>query len=216
MSRISSPGLNVKHQMAGYSKQTIVEGLLFASIEPVSADKLARSAEMKEDEVVKVVSLLNEQYEKEGRAFRILKISRGYQFRTLPELADYIRSLGKQIAAHRLSPAALETLSIVAYRQPIGRAEIEKIRGVNVRGVLKTLLERKLITVCGRAPVLGRPLLYGTTPEFLRYFGLPDLSYLPRESELEVILGEEDADSKYLESDKDEGNKELGDQQVLM
>lgn len=208
--------MNVEPRMAGYSKQTIVEGLLFASVEPVSAGKLARAAEMTENEVVEVVSLLNEQYEKEGRAFRILNISGGYQFRTLPELADYIRSLGRQIAAHRLSPAALQTLSIIAYRQPIARAEIEKIRGVHVHGVLRTLLERKLITVCGRAPVLGRPLLYGTTPEFLRYFGLPDLSHLPRESELEVILGEVGADSKFLNSDEHEGNEELGDQQVLM
>jgi segregation and condensation protein B len=208
--------LNVERQMTEYSKQTIIEALLFASVEPVPAGKLAQAAEIKEDEVVKVASLLNEQYEKEGRAFRILKISGGYQFRTLPELADYIRSLGRQIAAHRLSPAALETLSIVAYRQPIGRAEIEKIRGVNVVGVLRTLLERKLITVCGRAPVLGRPLLYGTTPEFLRYFGLDDLNNLPKESELEVILGEEGADSKYMESDEEEGNEEIQDQQVLL
>lgn len=208
--------MNLEHQMAEYSKQTIVEGLLFASVEPVSAGKLARAAEMKEGEVVTAVSLLNGQYEKEGRAFRILNISGGYQFRALPELAGYIRSLGRQIAAHRLSQAALQTVSVVAYRQPIGRAEIEKIRGVNVQGVLKTLLERKLLTVCGRAPVLGRPLLYGTTPEFLRYFSLPDLSHLPKESELEVILGEESADSRYLESDKDEQNEEQGGQQVLM
>ena len=82
--------------------------------------------------------------------------------------------------------------------------------------MLKTLLEKKLITVCGRAPVLGRPLLYGTTPEFLRYFGLPDLSNLPKESELEVILGEEDADSKYPGSDEGEENGEIQDQQVLI
>lgn len=208
--------MRVEGRMAGYSKETIVEALLFASVEPVSAGKLARVAEIKEDEAVKVVSLLNEQYEKEGHAFRILKISGGYQFRTLPELAEYIRSLGRQIAAHRLSPAALETLSIIAYRQPISRMEIEKIRGVNVQGVLKTLLERKLTTVCGRAPVLGRPLLYGTTPNFLRYFGLADLSHLPKESELEVILGGEGADSKYLESAEEEGKEELGGQQVLM
>jgi len=208
--------LNAEHQMAEYSKQTVIEALLFASVEPVPAGRLAQTAEIKEDEVVKVVSLLNEQYEKEGRAFRILKISGGYQFRTLPELADYVRNLGRQIAAHRLSPAALETLSIVAYRQPIGRAEIEKIRGVNVAGVLKTLLERKLITVRGRAPALGRPLLYGTTPEFLRYFGLDDLTSLPKESELEVILGEEAADRKCLESAQHEGNEEIRDQQMLI
>ena len=202
--------------MAEYSKQTVLEALLFASVEPVSAGKLARAAETKEEDVVEAVSLLNEQYEKHGRAFRIMQISGGYQLRTVPELAGYIRSLGRQIAAHRLSPAALETLSIIAYRQPIGRAEIEKIRGVNPHGVLKTLLEKKLITVCGRAPVLGRPLLYGTTPEFLRYFGLPDLSNLPKESELEVILGEEDADSKYQQSDEGEENGEIQDQQVLI
>jgi len=202
--------------MAEYSKQTVLEALLFASVEPVSAGKLARAAEIKEEEAVEAISLLNEQYEKDGRAFRIMQISGGYQLRTVPELADYIRNLGRQIAAHRLSPAALETLSIIAYRQPIGRAEIEKIRGVNPHGVLKTLIEKKLITVCGRAPVLGRPLLYGTTPEFLRYFGLPDLSNLPKESELEVILGEEDADSKHQQSDEGEENGEIQNQQVLI
>jgi len=202
--------------MAEYSKQTVLEALLFASVEPVSAGKLAREAEIKEEEAVEEISLLNEQYEKDGRAFRIMQISGGYQLRTVPELADYIRNLGRQIAAHRLSPAALETLSIIAYRQPIGRAEIEKIRGVNPHGVLKTLIEKKLITVCGRAPVLGRPLLYGTTPEFLRYFGLPDLSNLPKESELEVILGEEDADSKHQQSDEGEENGEIQNQQVLI
>ena len=208
--------MNVERQMKEYSKQTILEALLFASVEPVPVGKLAQAAEIKEDEVVEATSLLNEQYEKEGRAFRILKISGGYQFRTLPELADYIRNLGRQIAAHRLSPAALETLSIVAYRQPIGRAEIEKIRGVNVVGVLKTLLERKLITVCGRAQVLGRPLLYGTTGDFLRYFGLDDLSNLPKESELEVILGEQGAEDKYQQRDEEEGDEQLQDQQMLI
>jgi len=175
-----------------YDNQTVIEAMLFASSEPVTAARLAVSSEMEEEQVHEAVEQLNTHYEASGRAFRIMKIGGGYQYRTVPELAEYVRGLGRQASSSKLSPAALETLAIVAYRQPISRAEVEKIRGVNPSGVLKTLLERKLVTICGRAQILGRPLLYGTTPDFLRYFGLSDLGSLPRESELEVILSEQE------------------------
>ena len=197
--------------MSLFSIETIVEAMLFASTDPVPAARLAQTAEIQESEVHAAVKALNLQYEQEGRSFRVREISGGYQFRTLPELADYVRGLSRNIAAHKLSPAALETLAIVAYRQPISRAEVEKIRGVNVSGVLKTLLERRLITVCGRAQVLGRPLLYATTADFLRHFGLASLADLPRESELEVILGEQaalKADAAGEEPAEDEGEEQ--------
>ncbi|HUU30069.1 MAG TPA: SMC-Scp complex subunit ScpB [archaeon] len=203
--------------MAEYSKEMLVEALLFASSEPVLARKIALAAEITEDDVHTAVFSLNRAYENEGRAFRILRVAEGYQFRTLPEFADYVRGLGRQIAATRLSIPALETLAIIAYRQPITRAEIEKIRGVNVSGILKNLIEKRLITVTGRAQVLGRPLLYGTTREFLRYFGLADLSHLPKESELQVILAEEGADQVGRTSSrigKEPG--ESDEQQILM
>ena len=192
-----------------YDNQTVIEAMLFASSEPVTASRLAVSSEMEEEQVHEALEKLNEHYESTGRAFRIMKIGGGYQYRTVPELAEYVRGLGRQAASTRLSPAALETLAIVAYRQPISRSEVEKIRGVNPSGVLKTLLERKLITICGRAQILGRPLLYGTTPEFLRYFGLPDLSGLPRESELEVILSEQENQLAPQPSDEEKSQQEL-------
>jgi segregation and condensation protein B len=179
--------------MSGYDNMTVIEAMLFASSEPVAAVRLAESAGMEQDQVHEAVAGLNEHYESSARAFRIMNISGGYQYRTVPELAEYVRGLGRQNSSNKLSPAALETLAIVAYRQPITRAEVEKIRGVNPSGVLRSLLEKRLVTVCGRAQVLGRPLLYGTTPDFLRYFGLSDLESLPRESELEVLLSEQEA-----------------------
>jgi segregation and condensation protein B len=196
-----------------YDNQTVIEAMLFASSEPVTVSRLAVSSEMEEEQVHEAVAKLNEHYESTGRAFRIMNIGGGYQYRTVPELAEYVRGLGRQAASTRLSPAALETLAIVAYRQPISRAEVEKIRGVNPSGVLKTLLERKLVTICGRAQILGRPLLYGTTPDFLRYFGLSDLSGLPRESELEVILSEQENKptpvTKDQEQDEEKSQQEL-------
>jgi len=115
-----------------------------------------------------------------------------------------------------LSQAALETLAIIAYRQPISRAEIEKIRGVNVTGILKSLLEKKLITVTGRAQALGRPLLYGSTREFLRYFGLADLSHLPKESELQVLLVEENKDTGGSRNKEKEDREDSEEQRILM
>jgi segregation and condensation protein B len=202
--------------MSGFTKEMIVEAVLFASVEPVPARKIALAAGFSEEDVQAAVLSLNEAYEKQGRSFRINRIAEGFQFRTLPEFADYVRSLSRQIAASRISAAGLETLAIIAYRQPITRTEIEKIRGVNVSGVLKSLIEKKLITVTGRAQVLGRPLLYGTTREFLRYFGLADLSLLPKESELQVILAGENEGSEHAGAQKrtrDQGEEE---QQVLM
>ena len=182
----------------------------------VPAGKLAQAAGLEEAEVLASIGALNAQYERENRAFRIMEISGGYQFRTLPELSDYLKGLARQIAAHRLSHASLETLAIVAYRQPISRVEIEKIRGVSASGVLKTLLEKRLITVCGRAQVLGRPLLYGTTADFLRYFGLADLSHLPRESELQVILSEQEGRMVSQVEPGEEDNGGPTDQQTLL
>ncbi|MBN2288370.1 MAG: SMC-Scp complex subunit ScpB [Candidatus Glassbacteria bacterium] len=189
--------------MAEFPDEMIVEAMIFASDEPVAARKLAAAAGITAEEVERAVASLNRAYEQGKRAFRILKIAGGYQFRTIGELGPYVQGLGRQVLAGRLSLPALETLAIVAYRQPISRPEIEKVRGVNVSGVLKTLLERKLITITGRAQVLGRPLLYGTTPRFLRHFGLESLENLPRESELQVILARQ-------EESLGEGNGEPG------
>jgi segregation and condensation protein B len=130
------------------------------------------------------VQELNDEYERQGRGFEILTVAGGFQYFTKREFSGVLRKLFLERARARLSRAALETLAVVAFRGPVTRAEIDEIRGVDSGGVLRTLLDRHLVAVRGRAKVLGRPLLYETTPEFLKHFGLSDLSELPRDSEL--------------------------------
>ena len=182
--------------MEPLSRESIVEALIFAADKPVGASSVALAADITAEDVEQIVARLNNDYDNLGRAFRILKVAGGYQFRTEPEYADYIRSMYRESASSRLSLAALETLAIIAYRQPISRPDMDKIRGVNVSGVLRSLIEKKMVTVKGRADVLGRPLLYGTTDYFLRYFGLDSLDSLPRESELQVILSRHESDDE--------------------
>jgi segregation and condensation protein B len=174
----------------------MIEALLFASEAPLSASDLARVAEaLDEEQVEAAIAALREEYDAEDRAFGIYEIAGGYQLLTKPEYAHVLERFDTVPVTTRLSTAALETLAIVAYRQPVGRAEIEEIRGVGAGGVLKTLSERNLIEVVGRGEGLGRPLLYGTTRFFLEHFGLRSLEELPRSDELAVILAERDPDA---------------------
>lgn len=145
------------------------------------------------------VDMLNEQYEASGRVYRITKIAGGYQFATKADFAEYVARLYKEKSRRRLSSAALETLAIVAYKQPVSKADIENIRGVNCDEVLKSLLEKNLVTITGRAEAVGRPLLYGTTIDFLRHFGLHTLSDLPRPREIEELMKEESVRATTLE-----------------
>ncbi|HUE95941.1 MAG TPA: SMC-Scp complex subunit ScpB [Longimicrobiaceae bacterium] len=167
----------------------MVEALLFASDAPLGAADIARIDEaFDEEQVESMIAELKQQYEEEDRAFGIFEVAGGYQILTRPEYAFVLERFETVPSTTRLSPAALETLAVVAYRQPVGRAEIEDIRGVGAGGVLKTLLERNLIEVVGRSEGLGRPLLYGTTRVFLQHFGFRSLDDLPRSDELAVIL----------------------------
>lgn len=168
------------------STKAIVEALLFAAEEPLPASRLASILEETTPGMIDdLVAELNADYLREGRAFHIRTIAGGYRLLTRPEYALWVKLL-QHASRPRLSQAALETLSIVAYRQPVARTELEAIRGVNVDGVLKTLVERDLVRIAGRAEGIGRPLLYATTPHFLEYFGLPDLDALPRPEEVEI------------------------------
>jgi len=172
-------------------RNRVVEALLFASEAPLSAADLARAEEgLDEEQVETLVAELKQEYETEGRAFGIFEIAGGYQILTRPEFASVLERFDSVPTSSRLSTPALETLAIVAYRQPVGRAEIEEIRGVGAGSVLKTLLERNLVEVVGRGEGLGRPLLYGTTRRFLEHFGFRTLDELPRSDELEVILAD--------------------------
>jgi segregation and condensation protein B len=174
----------------------LVEALLFASEVPLSASELARADESLDEERVELaIAELKQEYEEEDRAFGVFEIAGGYQILTRPEYAHVLERFDAVPVSPRLSSAALETLGVIAYRQPVGRAEIEEIRGVGAGGVLKTLLERSLIEVVGRGAGLGRPLLYGTTRFFLEHFGFQSLAELPRSDELAVILTERSPDA---------------------
>ncbi len=167
----------------------IIEALLFASDAPLSEKKILSIIEdIKQQDVVTVIHELNSDYEQKGHAFTIAHIGGGYQLVTKPEFSRYIKKMYKGRTKSRLSQAALEALSIIAFKQPISRPEIDQIRGVNSDGVVKTLLERNFITIAGRAETAGRPLLYCTTAEFLRYFGINDIKDLPRPKEIEELL----------------------------
>ena len=171
--------------------EQIVEATLFASQTPLTADEVARADENLDSErVVEAIRTLRDAYEESERAFQIYQLGDGYQILTRPEYAPYLERFDSVPRAPHLSPAALETLAIIAYRNPIGRIEIEEVRGVSASSVLRTLLDWELVEVVGRGEGLGRPLLYGVTRMFLEHFGLKDLSDLPAPDELPVVLGE--------------------------
>jgi segregation and condensation protein B len=169
----------------------VLEALLFAADEPLSARRLAAIVEeVTPAEVADLVRELNADYLRESRAFHVQEIAGGYRLVTRSEFAGWIAGLRAAGGSPRLTQAALETLSIVAYKQPVTRAELESIRGVAVEGVLKTLVDRELVRIAGREEGMGRPLLYGTTDYFLEYFGLPSLDALPRPDELEILFAD--------------------------
>jgi len=169
----------------------IVEAILFASDAPLGTSEIARAdAELDEDIVEGAVADLRRTYDEDGRAFQVMEIAGGYQILTRPEFAPYLERFDTVPRPSRLSGPALEALAIIAYRQPIGRLDVEYIRGVNSSGVVRTLQDRGLIDVVGRAEGLGRPLLYGTTQRFLGHFGFASLEELPRPEDLPVVLKE--------------------------
>lgn len=148
-------------------------------------------AKIGQKELRLIIEELNEEYELNARPFRIVEIAGGFQFATTREYGEFVGLLSKERSRRRLSQAALETLAIVAYRQPVTKPEVEAIRGVNCDQVLLSLLERNLLAITGRADTVGKPLLYGSTDEFLRVFGLNSLSDLPKLRELEELMEEE-------------------------
>ena len=157
-----------------------LEGLLFITDRPLSAAELGRLVGVRDqDRIVSVVEDLRRELEERALGYRLIAVAEGWQMATRAELAPYVRRLFSDRATMRLSSAAQETLSIVAYKQPLTRAEIEAIRGVEVIAALETLLEKRLVKVVGRRETVGRPLMYGTTLEFLRHFGLRSLEDLP-------------------------------------
>jgi segregation and condensation protein B len=159
--------------------QAALEALLFASDAPLELARIAEVLELAPDEARAAVEALREASEVSGRGLAVVEVAGGYRLVTRPELAPVLLRLQRLRLKSRLSRAALETLAIVAYRQPISRPEIEQLRGVSADAVVTHLLERRLVRVVGRRETPGRPILYGTTRDFLEHFGLRDLAELP-------------------------------------
>lgn len=159
--------------------KSILECLLFVSKEPLTIKTMAQILEMPENDIMVLVEELVDEYSDPRHGIGIQAVANGYQMCTRPEYAVYIEKLYRPQNSYGLSRAALETLAIIAYKQPVTRAEVEAIRGVKVDSSIGTLVEKNLVREVGRKEGPGRPMLFGTTPSFLRYFGLRDLAELP-------------------------------------
>jgi segregation and condensation protein B len=169
--------------------KAILEALIFASPEPLTPKAIYKlvDGETKED-VLAALAALKEDYNRPG-GLQLVEVAGGYQIATRPDLHDWVRRLFHERTTQRLTVQGLETLAVIAYRQPITALEITEVRGVNTSGVLNTLLERHLIKIVGRKQVVGRPFLYATTKEFLIRFGLNDLADLPKVEDMAEALG---------------------------
>ena len=178
-------------RMESKEKRRIIEALVLSSPEPISAEKLAEIIPYcKPGQAKDLVNELNTEYAEQDRSFEIWEVAGGFQIRTRAEFSGYLQKLQKERAL-RLSPAALETLAIIAYRQPTTRAEIEEVRGVDAGATVRSLLERHLIRIAGQREVPGRPMLYGTTRRFLEVFGIENLKNLPSLRELDELAKEQ-------------------------
>lgn len=165
--------------MEDFQKKAILESLLFIAGEPVTAVNLAKAMEIQESEVKKIMADLISDYRERNSGILLLEIADSYQMVTNPDYAIWVKRFKNLNQTNKLSQAALETLAIIAYKQPITKLEIDQLRGVNSDGAVKGLLEKRLIKIVGKKEAPGRPFLYGTTKEFLQYFGLKNLSELP-------------------------------------
>ena len=200
--------------------KAIVEALIFASPDPLTPKAMYKllDSEPKED-VQAAIAELKQDYERPG-GLQLVEVAGGYQIVTRPDLHEWVRRLFHERTTQKLSVQALETLAVIAYKQPITALEVTEIRGVNTSGVLSTLLERHLIKIVGRKPVVGRPFLYATTKEFLIRFGLNDLSDLPKVEDMAAALGfeppallvEQSAIEEMLPLEEPEGDEPHSDE----
>ena len=168
---------------------TVIEALVLASPEPLPVRRILNLIDdMTPGKVSKAITELNNHYMESDSSFRIREIAGGYQFYIIPEYTGFVTEMFTRTRKIRMTKAALETMAIVAYRQPVTKTEIEHIRGVASDGVLHNLLEKKMVTIKGRSEKIGRPLQYGTTDEFLKFFGLSRVEDLPKMSEIEELI----------------------------
>ncbi|MBK9250205.1 MAG: SMC-Scp complex subunit ScpB [Ignavibacteria bacterium] len=193
------PEFPIAPELSADEQRAIIEALIFASDEPMTAAMLAQILQLDEQNpdgedqnyttyFENIIAEINADLALCARPYRIVTVAGGYHFATTAEQGEYVQKLLKAKSRRRLTQATLETLAIISYRQPISKPEIESIRGVNSSEIVNSLIEKDLVAIVGRAEVIGRPLLYGTTKEFLRIFGLNALTDLPKLREIEELL----------------------------
>lgn len=165
--------------MEEFQKKAIIESLLFIAGEPITLSAISKASDIPENDIKKLVEQLSSEYKLRNAGIMITEIAEGYQMTTTSDVVTAIRKFKNISQTNKLSQPALETLSIIAYKQPITRLEIDQLRGVNSDGAVKSLTDKRLIKIMGKKEAPGRPFLYGTTKEFLQYFGLKNLTDLP-------------------------------------
>jgi len=187
--------------------KNIIESLLFVAENPLTVDQIKQIVTLPDSKVIRqTLNELKQEYENREGAFGLYEVAGGFQFRTRPEYVPWIKRFLQPKPA-RLSKAALETLAIIAYKQPVIRSDVEQLRGVDCGGVLRMLLERKLIRVLGRKEIPGRPLIYATTKEFLQVFELKNLKDLPTPKEIEALAKEPDLEEDQPQESYDENDR---------
>jgi segregation and condensation protein B len=187
--------------------KNIIESLLFVAENPLTVDQIKQIVTLPDSKMIRqTLNEIKQDYEGRQGAFSLHEVAGGYQFRTRPEYVPWIKRF-LQPKPTRLSKAALETLAIIAYKQPVIRSDVEQLRGVDCGGVLRMLLERKLIRVLGRKEIPGRPLIYATTKEFLQVFDLKNLKDLPTPKEIEALAQEPDLEDDQTDDAKDETDR---------
>jgi len=206
-------------RLAGAELKAILEALIFASPEPLTPKQIFKLlADEPREDVLAAIEQLKRDYERPG-GLHLVEVAGGYQIATRPELHEWVRRLFHERTTQKLTVQALETLAVIAYRQPVTALEITEIRGVNTSGVLNTLLERHLIKIVGRKQVVGRPFMYATTKEFLIRFGLNELTDLPKVEDMAEALGleapllvEQPTSEDMLPADEPDGTPTLTDE----
>ncbi len=189
--------------------KALVEAMLFASSSPLGIDTIHQIAGLDKERVREILNILAREYERQGRGMVLKEVAAGFQLRTPPEFSAQIGKMHQARPRRRLSRSALETLAIIAYRQPVTRTEIEQIRGVDSGAVMKTLMSQNMVRILGRKEAPGRPMLYGTTRVFLEYFELRDLESLPTLEEI-TDLGDTEEDAGRWAQGEEEMDTENG------
>lgn len=189
--------------------RSVIEALLFASEKPLTLEQIKKVLDgMDTTQIRAILEELGKDYEQSGRGIRLAEIAGGFQIATFAGYSPFLKKLFKERNAQSLSKPALETLAIIAYKQPLTKLEVELLRNVNVDGVIKSLLEKNLIRISGRKKVAGRPFVYGTTRQFMEYFGLKSLEDLPKMEEFGALAKKNDIEVEEIKEEVKEEVKE--------